>query len=298
MYYSIKKNVSLSDKIVNDIKLGLDNEDKQARIQAASCLYELAKYYSIENHRLVEIKEYLNDSVVDVNVYCQLAYIIGLRRISRTSKKSIGAIHLDLLPELFVFETLKLDNNDYSDEINLAILEIIQKEISLNEKNVNIFILLEMILAKEKYSQKAVKILVDFTSKPKNNLPADCIVSVENALNFEDLHEDSLVILKNVIRNGQIVSNKTLKLISDSFYLPVSARDHLNSFKLLEKARLNQEIKNDIFVRLELVKAGYGLEVIDNKESILTFLLDQTFNGSHLPINTLESLTRKIKTNN
>jgi hypothetical protein len=297
LYYSIKKSVSLNDKIVNDIRLGLDNEDKQARIQAARCLYELAKYYSIENHRLVEIKEYLNDSVVDVNIYCQLAYVIGLRRISKTSRKSIGPIHLDLLPELFVFETLKLDNNDFTDEINICILEIIQKEISLNQKNANIFSLLEMILAREKYGQKAAKILLDYTSKPTNNLPVACIVSVENALNFEDLHDDSLIILKNVIRNGQIVSNKTLKLISDSFYLPVSARDHLNSFKILEKARLNQEISNDIFVRLELVKAGYGLEVNDNKEPILNFLLDQTFNGNHLPINALDSLTKKINTN-
>jgi hypothetical protein len=58
--YSVKKKVSVSDKIVSNIvKSGLDNEDKQTRIKSAYCLYELSKYQTIPWH-----------------MYCILSYTI------------------------------------------------------------------------------------------------------------------------------------------------------------------------------------------------------------------------------
>jgi hypothetical protein len=299
--YSVKKKVSVSDKIVSNIvKSGLDNEDKQTRIKSAYCLYELSKYHLIENHALIEIKDYLNDNLIDVSVYCQVAYIIGLHRISQTNNKSIAInIHLDFLPELFVLESLlKIDDQDFTDLVNNNILEIFLmnvNQISLNQKN--IFSLLEIILNNdliETFSKQVIKILVDYTSTGKH-LPESCIVSLENSLN---LFEDSLQCLKNVIRNGQPVNNNILKLISDQFFLPFSAQDYLDMFKLLEKSRFNQDISKYVFNIIELVKAGYGLDVEDQsyKTSILNFLLEQTNKGNYLPINTLNSLSILIKT--
>ena len=214
LYLSIIKQTRLNDKILNEIKSGLAyGNDKQTRIQSAKCLYELAKYVSIESHQLTEIKEYLKDEVIDINVYCQAAYVIGLSRISRSTNQTIGDIHLDTLLEFFVFETLKLEDKDLTQEINNSILDIINKEINLNQVNKNVFSLLELILAKnEKYCHNVLKILVEYTNKPRHILPEECVIAVENLLNFEDFKNDSITILNNVIQNGQIVNNKTLKL--------------------------------------------------------------------------------------
>ena len=111
-----------------------------------------------------------------------------------------------------------------------------------------------------------LKILVEYTNKPRNILPEECVIAVENLLNFEDFKNDSITILNNVIQNGQIVNNKTLKLITEKLYFPLSCRERLNAFKLLEKARLNQDVSAEVFTRIELAKAGYGLEVLKNRQ--------------------------------
>lgn len=54
----------------------------------------------------------------------------------------------------------------------------------------------------------------------------------------------------------------------------------MRAFKLLDKARLNQDLTDEAFYQLELVKAAYGLsrksEDTSNKENMLRFILDQS----------------------
>ncbi|CAF1267992.1 unnamed protein product, partial [Didymodactylos carnosus] len=121
-------------------------------------------------------------------------------------------------------------------------------------------------------------------------IPTNTIQILENALGFSERFEQAILIFHNVIRNGQPVTNKILHILADSLYMSINARRRYNSFKLLEKARQNQDLPESIFYKIELAKAGFVLSRSTNKKTIIKFMQDQTNNGMQLPIDTINAL--------
>jgi preprotein translocase subunit SecA len=153
----------------------------------------------------------------------------------------------------------------------------------------NVFVLFDSILSlNENYSTKILEILQIYTKR--YTIPTSTIQALENALGFPEQFEKAFLIFHNVIRNGQPVTNKILQILADILYMSINARRRYNSFKLLEKARQNQDLPESIFYQIELAKAGFALSRSTNKKSIMKFMQDQTNNGMQLPIDTVNAL--------
>ncbi|CAM4836970.1 unnamed protein product [Rotaria magnacalcarata] len=286
---SVQRRVQITNKTIANLGLALNNDDKQTKIISSKCIYVLSKYASLENDALSQMKDFLNDQVYDVSVYILAAYSHGLVKLAELSEP-INAMHMDNLSSLFLTQSLKLGVNDFANEINLNILEILKLEGNKQKfEDENVFVLLDSILLlDENYSSKVLDILEIYTSK--YTIPKSTIRALENALDFPERFEKAIFTIYNVIRNGQSVTNKILQILVDNLYMSINARRRYNSFKLLEKVRQNQDLPESVFNTIELAKAGFVLSRSTNKTSIMKFMQDQTNNGMQLPIDTVNAL--------
>ncbi|CAF2102630.1 unnamed protein product [Rotaria magnacalcarata] len=286
---SVQKQVQITNKTIANLVLALNNDDKQTKIISSKCIYVLSKYASLEHDALSQMKDFLNDQVYDVSVYILTAYSYGLVKLAELSEP-INAMHMDNFSSLFLTQSLKLGGNDFANEINLNILKILKLEGNKQKfEDENVFALLDSILLlDENYSAKVLEILEIYTSKYK--IPKSTIRALENALDFPERFEKAILTIYNVIRNGQLVTNKILQILVDNLYMSINARRRYNSFKLLEKARQNQDLPESIFYTIELAKAGFVLSRSTNKTPIMKFMQDQTNNGMQLPIDTVNAL--------
>jgi hypothetical protein len=133
-----------------------------------------------------------------------------------------------------------------------------------------------------------IKILEVYTKHHK--IPLTTITALENSL---EVFPSALITLQNVINKGQAVCENTLKLLIDDFYISnkKNAYKLFCSFKIIERAVMNQEFSDNIFFKFELIKAAYGLSVTKNKEFILDFLKNLTQRKSfELPFNLINAL--------
>jgi hypothetical protein len=136
--------------------------------------------------------------------------------------------------------------------------------------------------------KRVIKILEVYTKHHK--IPLTTITALENSL---EVFPSALITLQNVINKGQAVCEKTLKLLIDDFYISnrKNAYKLFCSFKIIERAQMNQEFSDNIFFKFELIKAAYGLSVTKNKEFILDFLKNLTQRKSfELPFNLINAL--------
>lgn len=125
-----------------------------------------------------------------------------------------------------------------------------------------------------------MKILEIYTGSHKDHsfkIPKTTISALEHVLSFVNMSSQALVCLQNVICNDQRVSPRTLQMFLDNLQMSDNSRRRLRAFKLLEKARINQDLSDDAFLKLELVRAAYGLSISDKlmqdrKQSMLLFI--------------------------
>lgn len=105
--------------------------------------------------------------------------------------------------------------------------------------------------------------------------------------------------LINVVRNGQAVTSKVLNMFADNLYKATTLKSRRLAFNMLEKARQNQDLSDDIFVKLELVRAGLGLCRLEEneKKNLIQLLKEQTERGLKLPIDTMNALKVEIGAN-
>ena len=306
---SIENNVSLSHPTVERILQLIRNShkaNKQTRIIAAKCIYQLKNKFKFDYDEINMIQLSINDDVYDVKVYMQASYSCILAFISKTETAPLNEMYMDTLSTFQLYENMKIGEEDYADEINQNTLETIKCEANKQEfKNENMFNLFEDILmisnnASEKYVLVTLEILEAYTRK-RHKIPTSTIVEVEVRLNMSEFAEVSLFVMQNVINNGQPVSSPMLQLFADNFYVSTNTRRRLRSFKLLEKASLVQDLPDDVFYKLEMVKAGFGLERVQKKElkkCLLNFITVQTEErGLHLPLDTMIALQKEIKIN-
>ncbi|CAF1433891.1 unnamed protein product [Adineta steineri] len=290
---SIENQVNISNKTIDNLVLALNNDDKLTKIISSKCIYLLSKYLFLDNDILSQIADFINDHIYDVSVYIQSAYLRGLVNLAQCIEP-LNRMYMDNLSSLFVTQSLKLGENDFANEINWNILEILQLEANKQKfEDENVFVLFDgILLLNENYSIKVLDILQIYTNT--YTIPTSTIGALENELAFFERFEKAFFTVSNVIRNGQPITNKTLQILIDNLYMSINSRRRFNSFKLLEKARQNQDLPDNIFYKLELVKAGFTLSKSTNKKSIIKFIQDQTNDGMQLPIDTINALRYEI----
>jgi hypothetical protein len=150
---------------------------------------------------------------------------------------------------------------------------------------------------------KVLEILERYTASRQSGvfkIPPSTVSALEYALSLVDVADQALECLQNVTCNGQPLSTRTLQLFVDNLQMSDNSRRRLRAFKLLEKARANQDISDEAFLRLELVRAAYGLSINscsteNTKRSMLLFIREKSQQGGlQLPKDTMLALEKHI----
>ncbi|CAF1529507.1 unnamed protein product [Rotaria sordida] len=114
---TLKNNLKLSEQTLEHLIQALNSNDKQTQILSAKSLYLARDKHDIHNDLLIELKDYVGDEVPDVSVYSTVVYAQSLAKLSST-EEPIMKCHLELLPKIYVFEDLQLDEENFTDIVN------------------------------------------------------------------------------------------------------------------------------------------------------------------------------------
>jgi len=306
---SLENKILLNEPTIENLlsTLKQDNANKHTKIYASECIYLLSLGDNLGIQIIDEIGDYLtkanaddnvDDMINDVSVYLHRSYCKSLEFLThKESEEPLGDVHLRNLCTLFKFDgqTLKINEIDYSRLINSTSLKILRNEAAKKKfEQEQVFNLIEYVLGSSNeicYMPLVLGILKNYTKKGYE-LPESTIIALDHA-NF---HESSHLIFRNIILNGQQVTNRILQMLLDDLFVPASeSRRRYNSFKLLEIARRNnQDLPDNVFDNLELARAGFQLSrkgsLVINKHAILSYINEQTDMGKRLPHDTLNAL--------
>jgi preprotein translocase subunit SecA len=295
---SLCKKIAINEKIIeNLIKAIEESEDKQTRIICAKCIHKISETEipPFNDTQLNTIYSLAEDPVYDVRVYMQTVFCRCLALLAKANKRSISNEDVQSINSFFLFEDLILGSNNFKEHINGSILSsfqsaTIQQEFKFFDENFKLF---ESIFfhSNEKTSMNRVIQILEVYTK-HHRIPLTTIAVLENSL---EGFPSALITLQNVINKGQAVGENTLKLLIDDFYISnrKNAYKLFCSFKIIERAQMNQEFSDSIFFKFELIKAAYGLSVTKNKELILDFLKNFTQRKSvELPFNLINALKK------
>ncbi len=298
---SIENKVHVSGQTIDNLLLAIEkSNDKQTKIISAKCIFKLSDYCDFDNANLNSIKNNVSHEVYDISVYLHTAYLKDLAKLSKQSKSPIESYYLESLSALHIKESLKIGDYDFSNDINTSLLEILKQEAKKQKfEDENLFVLLNDILyTNENHAYEALDILESYTAK-KFKIPESTIAALENTLmSKKDLYDKALFILQCVIQNGQSVNSTTLQIFIDNLYNSSNSRRRFKAFKCLEQARLNQDIQDEIFFKLELQKAGFGLSRVTDTKPLLDFVKTQTDKGFLMPIDTMIALEKELDDEN
>jgi hypothetical protein len=306
----IDENTEVDKKIFKILLSKISDDDrennKQMRIVLAKCIERLSKRYAKnmadDTHVLsqLQLQASLNrSSCYDISVYMEVTYVRVLCVLAAVSTRPLDDIHLENLSSLEIYESLKVNEHDFAHEINTNILKILRFEAAKNEFSDDLFQLLNDAIVSKKYAEVALEILEIFTSTKNGGkkIPVSTLELLESILFSNSRFSGAaLFIIQNVIVNGQVVTHRVLKMLVDWLYGSSNSRRRLRVFKLLEKASQTQMLPDDIFLHLELVRAGFGLQTfsLELRPSIIEFLVKETKRGSLLPIDTMLALEQLV----
>lgn len=281
--------------------------EKQMRIVLAKCIERLSKRYAknmaVDTHVLSQLQLQFSldrSSCYDISVYMEVTYARVLCVLASEGAQPLDDIHLENLSSMQIYESLRVNEHDFAQEINTIILEILKFEAAkkFNEFSDGIFQLINDAIVSQKYAEIALEVLEIYTSTKKGNtIPVTIIESLENILLGKSRSSSAaFFIIQNVILNGQVVTHRVLKMLVDWLYGSSNSRRRLRAFKLLEKASQSQMVPDDIFLHLELVRAGFGLQTmsLELRPNIIEFLVKETERGSLLPIDTMLALEKMV----
>lgn len=294
---SLQKGAKITKKSLEHLASALDSNDKQTRILSAKSLSIAASNSIIDNPILVKLREYVEDRIPDVATYTTAAYTEGLAKLARGTSP-IAASHIEFLPVIYAVEDLILNAENFTEQVNKNILSVLLNEAGKQEFDEEVFRIFDHILfSDESNIEEAINILERYTTN-KYKIPENTIAALENALGIPGVSAQALNVLENIIRNGQVVSDKTLQIFTDNLYLSEDKTLRLKSFELLDIAGHNQDLSDEIFDKVELERAGHVIaERLADKEGAVFYLNKQTNEGQKLPINTFEALTDEIDHN-
>ena len=180
--------------------------------------------------------------------------------------------NLSLLFQLENNSSLTLDNVEFADKMNVQFLEILKCEAAKenqefwnqkNQKGDKLFTLVNSILEMNEgewtdYSFGVIIALATYTTAGQFQLiPARTIMSLENVMikysTGSDEYKTQMAIIRNVIRNGQRVSDKSLQIFADILFKSDFEERRLEAFMMLDKSMNNQpDLPEDIFCITEL----------------------------------------------
>jgi hypothetical protein len=274
-----------------------ESKDKQTRIICAKCIYKISETETdippFNDTQLNSIYSLADHPVYDVRVYMQTVFCRCLALLAKANKRLISNEDSQKINSFFLFEDLILGNENFKEHINESILTSFQsattqQEFKFFDENFKLFESIFFYSNEKTYMKRVIKILEVYTKHHK--IPLTTITALENSL---EVFPSALITLQNVINKGQAVCENTLKLLIDDFYISnrKNAYKLFCSFKIIERAVMNQEFSDNIFFKFELIKAAYGLSVTKNKEFILDFLKNLTQRKSfELPFNLINAL--------
>ncbi|CAF0875274.1 unnamed protein product [Didymodactylos carnosus] len=286
---SLKKNIKISDQSLEHLTKALKSNDKQTRILAAKSLYLAVETHNIRNDILVELREYVEDRIHDVSVYSTVVYIRGLAKLS-LAKEFIMTSHIELLPKIYVYEDLQLDEKSFTYVVNKNILSILLNEAKSKQFEDNIFHIFDHILFLENSNQTEVIQILDTYSANKYRIPENTIFALENTINTSEISKEVLKVFENIIKNGQTISEKILYIIANNLYLSDDDELRNKSFNLLDMINDNQDISDEIFDILELERASIAFE-----HYALSYLNTKTKQGQKLTVNGFRLLSKIIE---
>ncbi|CAG0894755.1 unnamed protein product, partial [Cyprideis torosa] len=302
LWISVENKVFLSSATIDNLILvltdGKSDENKQLKIMAARCLHGLTRYMSFTGDHLNQLLELINSPIYDVSIYIQAAYVKGCTKVAFAPLPTkLDAIHLENISALYVTDSLKLKQDDYEEEINKSLFKALLYEARKQEfPDQNLFLLFENILnLNGKYASQVLAILVAYTAQFV--VPETTVRTLENLLTVSSYFDKALLILENIIRDGQLpVTNKTLNVFADYLQSSSSGRQRFYSFKLLEQASQNQQLPDEVFYKTELVRAGYALEFSKgcDRNAIIQCIQELVDKGVPLPVDTREALQKDI----
>lgn len=243
------------------------NSDKQTRIFAAELLLE--SHDNLQSFHLESVKSFFKDSVPDIRMYTQLAFIKGVWAISRRLPiLSVSLDHLDTCTALWSFHKKIVSDRDFSSELNGMILLLLQNEVSKPSTILSktVLSLLALILRARGAELKEVLGLL------KTYVSSRCI----SGILIEEL--DSLLrsylspgiieiieeILTSLILQGIQVGKGAVHWYYNHLFSPneeQGSSDYLKRLEVLMKLHTNQNLDDNIFNRLAFHVASLALLV-------------------------------------
>jgi preprotein translocase subunit SecA len=301
IFDSINQKSIISEKTIENLIESIEsNKDKQTQIYSAKCIYKISKYNpkSLKNHAN-EILGFIENNIDDISVYMQTVYCKILASLIEENQMAINDEILKNLSSYFLKYELNYGAEKLHEEINkcvfIAFQNLAERHIFLDE-NFNLFEWI-LVYSNEEDMKAVIKILQIYTKRYK--IPKRTIEALENSFGYNELRDIALLTFENVINNSQYVSEDTLKIFFDDFYISTDPSRRLKSFKLMEKARMNQVLNESLFFTLELNKAAYSLSGIEDKIYVLDFIKNLTDKKPlYLPIDLIKGLTELFSDSN
>ncbi|CAF4786927.1 unnamed protein product, partial [Rotaria sp. Silwood2] len=155
-----KNNLKLSEQTLEYLIQALDSNDKQTQILSAKSLYLAREKHDFHNDLLIKLKDYVANEIPDVSVYSTVVYVQNLAKLSST-EEPIKQCHLEILPKIYVFEDLQLDEENFTDVVNENILTILFNQCKKTKFENNIFRIFDHILMSEDSNRAKIIQIID-----------------------------------------------------------------------------------------------------------------------------------------
>ncbi|CAF3352137.1 unnamed protein product [Rotaria sp. Silwood2] len=291
---SLQKNVRVNDESIENLVKALNSNNKQTCILSAKSLYLVSKAQCIKNNFLVALKEHVDNSISDVSLYSTVAYTQGLEKLS-SAGQPIMTSHIDFLSNVYAFEELQLEEEDFTDVVNRNILSTLWNVAANHLFEENIFRIFDHIfLFESPYALRAIEILTKYSAN-KYPIQDSTIAALQNVAGMPKFLKEILQLFENITYNEQIIGEKILPIIADNFYRLDNEILRNQSFHILDKANDNQDVSEEIFDIMELERASLTIsrQAPDTHDAI-TYLREETTKGKRITINVFRALSELV----
>ncbi|CAF1442881.1 unnamed protein product [Adineta steineri] len=291
---SLQKQTELSGISIENLVKALDSNDKQTCVLSAKSLYLVSETHQIKDEILDALMEHIDSSIPGVCVYLTVVYARSLAKLS-IANKSIMKNHIDFLSNIYISVDLQLGEENFTDEVNRYIFDILLNEAVNYPFEEDIFQIFDNILKfKDDYHPKVIQILTKYSAK-KYPIQGSTIAALENVVSTSELSDQLLEVLKNIVDNGQDISEKMLRFIADNFYFSDNDKVRYESFDTLDKANDNQDITDSIFDILELERASVAIsQCYSDANEAIAHLSEQAKKGKKMTIDAFRALSAVI----
>lgn len=276
--------------VVSALSQALSSHCKQTRILSAKSLF-LSKYAIMDNTILVRVRHCLHDSIHDVAVYAAVTYVEGLLALA-TNEEALWKSHLESLPDLYAFNDVTLGKDDYTDQINIMVLMVLDNELSKQTFPANIFTIFNFILlGMGKHTSYVLEILHKYVVKHKQQLPDGVIEALEKLATSDAFSENVLVIFKSLVDNGHAIPNSIITHYQHHLYNLSNKDKYYQAVDVLRCANENQDINSDAYLALNMCLAAESIVRRKNdKEGALSYLREVSKTENLLPVSIIMSL--------